>query len=113
MKKMTIVWTIVLISIIAGLTIYGFSIKEKNKGDILEESLVTQVKKYLGTYPSLYPLKGKDVSFSSEKLADEGYDPELDSDCVGYVIVKNGDMGFSYEPYVKCSDYMTKGYSKE
>ena len=95
MKKMTIVWTIVLISIVAGLTIYGFSIKEKNKGDISEESLVTQVKKYLGTYPSLYPLKGKDVSFSSEKLADEGYDPELDSDCVGYVVVKNGDMGFS------------------
>ena len=49
---------------------------------------MTQVKKYLGTYPSLYPLKGKDVSFSSEKLADEGYDPELDSDCVGYVSSK-------------------------
>lgn len=113
MKKMTIVWTITLLVIITGLTIYGFKMKENDIGDISEESLVTQVKKYLGTYPALYPTKGNEIRFSSDRLKEEGYDPELDENCVGYVVVKNENMGFSYEPYVKCENYVTKGYSNE
>lgn len=113
MKKITIIWTVTLLVVVTGLTIFGLKIKKDNVGNFSEDALVEQTKKYLGTYPALYPTKGNELRLSGEKLKDEGYNPELEKDCVGYVIIKNTDMGFKYEPYVKCPDYITKGYSNE
>lgn len=113
MKKLTIVWTITLLAIMGGLTAYGFMFKKANLGNINEEALVNQAEKYLGTYPGLFPMKGQSTTITSEKLKDEGFDPKLENECVGYVIVESKDMGFTYNAYVKCDDYITEGYLDE
>lgn len=113
MKKITIVWTITLVLIVSGLTIIGFKIKADNIDNIMEKSLITKAEKYLGLYPSLFPALGKEIRLDAEKLKSEGYDPELEKDCTGYVIVKNENSGFKYKAYINCPNYTTKGYSKE
>lgn len=113
MKKKIIIWTALMFVIVGCLTIYGFAIKKNSIGELSEEAMVEQVKKYLGLYQNLYPVKGGEVKFSSDRLVSEGYDPKLESECTGYVVVKNGNMGFEYKAYIKCPDYETKGYSKE
>ena len=113
MKKIAIIWTIVIVTIVGGLTIFGLNFKKDKLGELSEEALVEQSKKYLGLYPALYPTKGEQIVLSDEKLKDEGYDPKLEGDCIGYIVVKSTDMGFKYEPYVKCPNYTTNGYSNE
>ena len=113
MKKITIVWTIILIMIITGLTIIGFKIKADNIDNIMEESIIKQTEKYFGLYPSLYPSKGNSKTMKVEELINNGYDPELEEGCTGYVTITNGDMGFKYDAYIKCPDYTTKGYDEE
>ncbi len=113
MKKLTIVWTITLVLIVGGLTVFGLNMKKNNIGEISEESLVTQVKKYLGLYTAQHPTNGGEKKFTADQLKEDGYDPELSDECSGYVIVKAESMGYSYKAYVKCPDYVTKGYSNE
>lgn len=112
MKKITIVWTIVLVLIVGGLTFVGYQIKKNNVDNIMEKSLVTQTEKYLGLYPSLYPTKGNTIKLTYEELKDNGYDANLNEDCNGYVIIENASMGYKYKAYVKCSNYVTKGYEE-
>ena len=113
MRKITIVWTITLIIIVSVLTFIGFKYKEKNIDSIMEEELIKQAEKYLGLYPSLYPSLGNSARFTSEKLADEGYDAKLEDGCSGYVVVETKNTGFDYKAYIKCPNYMTMGYSQE
>ena len=110
MRKITIVWTIILLIIVGGLTLIGFHFKNDKVSNVMEESLKSQAEKYLNTYVGLYPKFGNQIKLTSEQLIDAGYDPSLNTGCVGYVIVKNENMGFKFYPYVKCSDYTTKGY---
>jgi hypothetical protein len=112
MKKITIVWTITILIIVGGLTIIGFKYKEKNGSNIMEKSLVTQTQKYFGLYPGLYPSKGSQVKITNDELKEEGYDAELDDDCTGYVVIEYADMGYTYNAYIKCPDYTTKGYTE-
>ncbi len=113
MKKIAIIWSISIVIIVGGLTIYGLFYKKNNIGNLSEEALVKQAEKYLGTYPAKFPLKGDLIKLTNEFLKDEGYNAELETDCSGYVVVKNEDMGYKYNAYVKCPDYVTKGYSQE
>lgn len=114
MKKITIIWTITLILIVAGLTVLGFKIKKENIDNIMEDALVEQAEKYLGLYPGLFPTLGNNIKLTAEELKDNGYDAGLSNEnCEGYIIVENTNSGFKYHPYVKCSDYMTEGYSEE
>ena len=112
MKKMTIIWTITLLVVVGGLTAFGFRFKKDNAGTIAEEALVDEAKRYLGMYQANFPLKGEKKKFTAEYLKSEGFEVEL-GECDGYVIVKNGDMGYTYDAYVKCPDYITKDYSNE
>lgn len=113
MRKITIVWTITLVLIVAGLTIIGFKFKEDNINEIMEEELIKQVEKYLGLYPSFYPAFNETKRFSYEMLKDEGYDAKLEEGCNGYVAVEGKNTGFQYKAYIKCPNYTTKGYSEE
>lgn len=113
MKRIAIVWTITLIVIVAGLTVIGLKIKKDNVGNLSEDALVEQTKKYLGLYTGLYPLKGESLTLTNQKLKDEGYDANLDKECDGYVVIENKDMGFTYKAYVSCPDYETEGYSNK
>lgn len=113
MKKITIIWTITLVVIVAGLTVIGFKIKEENINEIMEESVVEQAKKYLGMYPGLFPTLGKTIKLDAEKMKSEGYDSELEDGCTGYALVENKNVGFTYKGYIKCEEYTTKGYSED
>ncbi len=113
MKKITIVWTIVLIIIVAGLTVIGLKIKNDNATNFMEDALVEQAEKYLGLYPGLFPPRGESITLKSEKLASDGYDAKLEENCTGYVTVDNTNSGFKYKAYIKCPDYTTKGYEEK
>jgi len=114
MKKITIVWTIILVVIVAGLTVIGFKFKKDNINNIMEDALVEQAERYLGLYPGLFPTLGNSKTFTAQELKDEGYDAGLEEEnCEGYIVVENTNGGFKYHPYVKCPDYTTEGYSKE
>ena len=110
MRKITIVWTLILVMIFACLTIFGFRFKDDKVSSVMENSLKEQSEKYLNTYVGLYPKRGNQIKLTSDQLIEAGYNPNLNTGCIGYVVVKNEAMGFKFYPYVKCSDYMTKGY---
>ena len=113
MKKITIVWTITLVIIVVGLTVIGFKIKRENISNIMEDAIVEKTQKYFGLYPSLYPTLGEEKRITVGELIDNGYDPELEDGCDGYIIIKNTNNGFKYYPYVSCPDYVTEGYSEK
>ncbi len=113
MRKITIIWTITLVCIITGLTLLGFKMKQDNKGNWMEDSLVEQGKKYLGLYPGLYPKKGDTLKLTADELNEEGYKITMEDDCTGYLVVTNGQAGYEYKPYVSCTDYKTDGYLEE
>lgn len=110
MKKITIIWTIVLLLVVGGMTTFGFYLKSHNVDNIMEDSLVKQAEKYMGLYPGLFPQKGKTFRLDADELKQDGYDAGLESDCRGYVIISNGNMGFEYKAYIKCPNYTTEGY---
>ena len=107
-----VVWTITLLIIITGLTVFGLYIKKGTINTLMEDALVEQAKKYFGLYPSAYPTFGNEKKMSLNELIDEGYDPELEEGCDGYIIVKNEEMGFKYYPFVICPNYTTDGYEE-
>lgn len=109
MKKIIIVWTIILVCIVSGLTYFGIRVKENTIYELMEKEMVKQAKKYMSNIeikPELNELRKIDV----DELKDKGYDPKLESDCHGYVIISNTEDGYKYTPYIKCEKYMTKDY---
>lgn len=109
MKKIIIVWTIILVCIVSGLTYFGIRVKENTIYELMEEEIVKQAKKYMSDIeikPELNELRKIDV----DELKDKGYDPKLEHDCIGYIIISNTDDGYKYNPYIKCEKYMTKDY---
>ena len=112
MKKITIVWTLLLILIVSGLTFIGLRLKNTGTNNVMEETLTKNCEKYLNLYVSRYPKLGEQIKITSEELIAAGYNPNLDNNCVGYVIVKNNNMGFKFNSYIKCPDYTTSGYEE-
>lgn len=112
MRKITIAWTLLLIVIFAGLTLIGFRIKKETINTLMEEEIIKQAEKYLGLYTREFPTLGNEKKITVDELIEKGYDPKLESDCNGYVIIKNTEMGYKYHSYIKCPNYMTKNYQK-
>ena len=112
MRKLTIVWTVFLIAIVACLTIFGFRIRNDKVSNVMEESIMKKCEQYLNLYVGKYPKLGNQIKVTNEELIDAGYNPNLNTDCTGYVIVKNTNVGFRFYPYVKCPDYQTDGYEQ-
>lgn len=110
MKKIIIVWTIILVCIVSGLTYFGLRVKENTIYELMEKEIVKQAKKYINTIeikPELNQLKIVEV----DELKSSGFDPKLESDCIGYVIITNTNDGYKYDPYIKCEKYTTKDYT--
>ena len=113
MKKVLIVWIIIAVLLVGGLTIIGFKIKKQNKPyKDLEEKLQIAAEGYIGYYPNL--LTSNEIRITNDELIDHDYSKKLNVNgqlCQGYVIV-NKNMGMiEYDPYIKCKNYTTKGYS--
>jgi len=115
MRRISIVWGIVLFLMVSGLTAVGFLYKSKSSGyKKLEEELVNYAEKYVEAR-FLYPEESQSLKITLDDLKTEGYLQELkkdDDSCDGYVILSHNDFAYHYKGYIKCSKYTTKSYKK-
>ena len=114
MKKILVVWIIIAVILIAGLTILGFHIKKQNEPyKKLEKELEKQAISLIGEKPSYFPNGGK---LTLEDFRNNNYEVSLKVDndvCTdGYVIVSKNMGILDYKGYVKCNNYTTHGYKK-
>lgn len=115
MKKLTIVWGLIMVAIVALLTTFGILFNKKNKVYTdMEEDLVSATKKYVEK-SFAYPKDGKELRVTFEDLNNSGLIDELKvgkDSCNGYAIVKKNELVYEYKGYVKCKEYKTKNYSE-
>lgn len=115
MKRISIVWGLLLVLIVIGLTAVGFLYKSKSSDyKKLESELVNLAEKYVEA-KFLYPEGNESLKITLDELKEEGYLQELKKDedtCDGYVILSHKDFAYDYKGYIKCSKYTTKDYKK-
>ena len=113
MHTIGIVWGIVFIIVLAGLTIIGFVYKSrvipyKELEQKLKDTAVQYVEKKVG-------YSGSDMKVTVEELVKEGFIEELkvnDGSCEGYIVLKKVQEHYEQNSYIKCEKYKTKGYDK-
>ena len=114
MKKNMVIWLILIVILVGGLTVIGLKIKNDNKEyKTLEKKMTDVAKAYYGEKPNL--LKNNET-ISLQDLSD--YDKTLtnkinDEECTGYVKTTSNMGIFDYKAYIKCNEYTTKGYVKQ
>lgn len=112
MKKRLVIWIVVAIILVGGLTVLGFLIKKKNSPyRALEKELEKQAIALVGEKPSYAQSISK---LTVQDLENNNYKVEMkvnDDVCSdGYVVVTK-NMGFlDYKGYIKCHNYTTHGY---
>lgn len=115
MKRVSIIWGIVLFLIVAGLTVVGFIYKNKSSDyKRIEDELVNVTEKYVEA-KFLYPKEKESIRIRLNELQDNGYMEELKKDediCDGYVLLTNNGFIYEYKGYIKCPKYTTKGYDE-
>lgn len=115
MKKVYIIWGVIVVLVFALLTAFGFMYK--NKSTIykdLENRLVDAEKKYVDA-KFLYPNNGEPLKITAKEMMDAGFleSMKLESEtCEGYAVIQKNGTVFEYKGYVKCKNYTTKGYEK-
>ena len=114
LKKISIIWGLLLFLIFSFLTFFALKWKAKTTPYFkLEEELVSKTKSYYEMNHS-YPAEGNYVIIPYQELKENNMIGELktnDDECDGYVRVeKNGVI--EYKAYIKCNHYTTKDYDK-
>lgn len=113
MKKILIVWIIIAVLMVGGLTTYGFLFNNQNKPyKTLEHDLQEAAEGYMGMYPAYLLSTNK---LPNEEMLKSGYSKELivnNEKCEGYVEITNAGGVYKYKPYIKCKNYQTKGYEE-
>lgn len=114
MRKLTIVWGLVILIIFAGLTTFALLWKDKNrKYKDLEKELAGKVQGYYETKYE-YPKGMEVITITKQDLINDQVieNLKIDNDeCDGYVDVSNNTV-IEYTAYIKCPNYTTKGYNK-
>ena len=107
MKKNMIIWLILIVILVGGLTIIGLKIKNENKEyKTLEKKMTDVAKAYYGEKPGL--LKNNET-ISIQDLSD--YDNTLTNKVNEEDVKTTSNMCiFEYKAYIKCNEYTTKGY---
>ena len=115
MKKLSIIWGMIIIGLFILLTLFGFLYKNKsNVYKDLEKKLVEAEKKYADKHFA-YPDKGDILKTDAETLIEEAFLDNLElegEECTGYATVIHNSTVYEYKGYVKCNNYTTKGYEK-
>lgn len=116
MKKLSIVWGVILVLIFGMLTTFGILYTKKVKPyKDMEKLLVDQTKKYVELEFS-YPQNGEKLNVTLEQLQGKELVEELkhnDEACDGYVTIGKNGVAYEYKGYVKCTNYTTKGYQED
>src|SRR5574344_394012 len=105
LKKMSIIWGIILVAIFALLTVLGLKWKEKTSGYFaLEDKLVSATKNYYESKYA-YPSMNNSVKIKYAELKEADMIDNLtynDDECDGYVVIKNSGA-IEYHAYIKCN----------
>ncbi len=115
MRRVSIIWGLLLVLIFGLLTTFGIIFNKKNKlYTDMEKDLEEATKKYVERSFS-YPKDKEELKVTYTELKDSKLIEELKVEkepCDGYVIVKKNDLVYKYKGYVKCPDYKTKNYEE-
>lgn len=115
MKKILIIWTIVALMLVTGLTFLGMNINSKNREYYdLEKQLTEAAQDYYSQYPNELP--ASKAVITAEKLSETNFINELkykNEVCKGYVVIEKNYLNHGYSSYIKCSKYQTKNYNTE
>lgn len=115
MKKISIIWGLIMVIIVILLIILGIIFNKKNKVYTdMEDNLVEATKKYVEK-SFAYPKDDDELRVSYTQLKESGLIDEISinkNECDGYVIVKNNNLVYEYKGYVKCPEYKTKNYTQ-
>jgi len=111
MKKILIVWVLVAVILVGGLTFLGFKIKEQNKPyRTLENKLEETAIGLIGEKPNILNSSNK---ITLEDFTNNGYEINMTVNgdkCDGYVVASKTMSFYKYTAYIKCSNYTTAGY---
>ena len=114
LRRISIVWGLLLFIIFAALTFFALQWKAKTSPYLdLEKTMVSKTKSYYEMDHS-YPQKGQSVIITFEDLKNANMMEELkvnDDTCEGYVKVENTGV-IEYKAYIKCKSYTSKDYDK-
>ena len=116
MKKITIIWIILIVLLVSMLGFIGINVSKHTKPyKALEGDIVDAMKVYYGQDTNLtkLPSSGKTHKVTINELKTFGLtinNKINDDTCDGYGIV-TGKMGsHSYKSYIKCDEYTTENY---
>lgn len=111
MKVISVVWGLILVLLVIGLTVIGFVYKHESEVyKEYEELLVKQATSYVEDR-SMYP--DESLKITDDEMLDDGY---LETtyvnghDCSSYVMVLKSGETYDFEPFIRCGNYKTKGY---
>ena len=107
MTKTSIACVFVTFSLVMLLFVIGIDFKKKTMYTDMETNLSTKADKYIEKHK---------VSFKKDKtliLNSSNIGVKLEKGCKGYVVVKNTNKGYKYNPYIKCKKYTTEGFDKK
>lgn len=80
----------------------------------IENDLVETAMKYMSKKDDLNKIKKEKIEMETlinKGLLKKTYDPNYSNyECDGYVIFTREKTTYSYNPYIKCKKYKTKGY---
>ena len=116
MKNIYFIWVFIIVLILGTVTFLGLNITKRNeKYRNLESDMESIVGKYLGEHLNEYPKSGS-KRFELSYIIEQGYNIDLNVNndiCDGYVMVSKESVSYSYDAYIKCNDYVTKGYAEK
>jgi len=118
MKKITIIWIILIVLLTFLLTFIGLSVSKRNKPyKELEADIIEAMKVYYGQDSNLkkLPEKNREVKISIEELNKFGIqiNTKLDKDsCEGFGIVKGKNVSYTYHAFIKCKKYTTDQFDE-
>ena len=115
MKKLSIIWGVIVIVLIIFLTSVGFIYKNKSqKYKDLEKELVEIVKTYTSSNFN-FPVNEENNIITVDELRENGLIDKFEVEkqkCDGYVQV-SFDNVTKYKAYINCDKYKTHGFEKQ
>lgn len=108
MHKLSIIWGVILVIIFSLLIFLGFAWKEKVE---VYKKVEDELQSLVMKYKDAATLGNEEVKVELKELIEIGIVEKLSKeDCDGYVIIKKDGYVYKYVPYIKCDNYVTKGY---
>ena len=110
MRLISVIWGLVMLILVVGLTIIGMMYKSNvQKYKDAEQALVSAAKKHLEEKSVEID---NSIKYSKEELADEldATQKEILNECDAYVKVEKKKNTYDYKGYIKCDKYKTRNY---